>query len=107
MKTISTAFLIVGFTVVSQASLAECRKSTPDLLGSYSVRCDDGNQYQVQKNELMGTTRMQGYNPNTGSRWSQEYRENGILGPSMSGTDARGNRYNCRMNTLTNQWQCN
>ncbi len=99
-------FFIASLVIFSTTGHANCRKSMPDALGSYSVQCDDGNQYRVQKNEILGTTKIEGSNPYNNSNWNQEVTNNGITSPTMRGTDKKGNPYNCTMNQLTKQWQC-
>jgi len=93
------------FVVITGAASAACTKF-PDGLGGYRVTCSDGNNYSVQRNELLGSTTMRGNNPYTGSTWSSEYQNNGITSPTMRGTDANGSMYNCTFNTFTNKWQC-
>lgn len=100
-----TLLALLCLTALSAAH-AECRRFDTGF-GNYTVRCDDGNQYRVQKNELLGTTQIQGSNNREGSQWNQTINNNGITTPTMRGTDKDGNSYNCRMNTFTNKWQCN
>jgi hypothetical protein len=103
------AFLVLVFAVsvvaLATPTEAACRKVSNGF-GGYNVYCDDGNQYNVQKNDLTGTTTMRGHNPNTGSSWNSQYQNNGFTVPTMRGQDSQGNQYNCRMNSFTNQWQC-
>lgn len=105
MKLISKLFIafLILFSITGHAN---CRKSAPDALGGYTVRCDDGNQYRVQNNEILGTTKIEGSNPYSGSVWNQETTNNSITPPTMRGTDKNGNQYNCTMNQFTKQWQC-
>lgn len=105
MKIIQS-ILILGLTVFTTSAFSECRKSYPDALGGYTVRCDDGNQYRVQKNEILGTTKIEGSNSYNNSTWNQEITNNSITAPTMRGTDKSGSPYNCSMNQLTKQWQC-
>ena len=85
---------------------ASCREY-PSGFGGKVVRCDDGNTYNIQKNELTDTTTIRGSNPYTSSQWSTEIRGNdSLLGPSMRGTDKDRNNFNCRINSFTNKWDC-
>jgi hypothetical protein len=99
------SLLILCIAVFSTSAFSECRK-IPSGFGGYTLQCDDGNQYRVQKNELLGTTRIEGSNPYNNSTWNQEITNNSITPPTMRGTDKNGNQYNCSMNQLTKQWQC-
>ena len=105
MKAIAK-FLVASLVLFSTLSNANCRKSMTDALGGYTVQCDDGTQYRVQKNEILGTTKIDGSNSYNNSNWNQEITNNGITSPTMRGTDKNGNPYNCTMNQYTKQWQC-
>jgi hypothetical protein len=99
------AVMISAFLLFSTGATAACYSSGTDLFGNSSVRCDDGNNYQINRNSLTGTTTMQGYNSRTGSSWSQR-NTNTMLGKTQSGRDSNGNSYNCRWNSLMNKWSC-
>ena len=103
MKFFATIFTAI--VIFSSGANAACYSSGTDIFGNSSVRCDDGNKYNINKNSLTGTTTMQGYNSNTGSTWTQR-NTNSILGKTQSGTDSYGNNYNCQWSALLNKWMC-
>ncbi|MDN3397869.1 hypothetical protein QL919_03905 [Psychrobacter sp. APC 3426] len=88
-ESMNKVILILASLLISSATYAEC---TELLSGK---RCTDeyGNQYTIQ-NTLSGGTEVRGYNPRTGSRWSQSTRKS--LGGDIiqEGVDADGRRWN-------------
>jgi hypothetical protein len=103
MRVFATIFIAVLMT--SSLASAACYSSGTDIFGNSTVRCDDGNNYKINRNSLTGTTTMQGYNSRTGSTWSQRNTDT-MFGKTQSGTDSNGNSYNCRWNSLMNRWSC-
>ena len=101
----SILFLSIFHIFITSPILAACYSSGKDIFGNESITCDDGNNYEIQRNEILGTTDIQGSNSYTGSTWTQNIQNN-ILGKTMSGTDKDGNSYNCNWNSLFNKWDC-
>lgn len=80
---VSVVFILAG-TVSAEASCFGTK--------SFSTCTDDsGNSYQVQR--YGNTTQMQGYNPRTGSNWSQQSYDTGNT-TFHYGQDSRGRSWN-------------
>ena len=82
---------------------AACYSSGSDWTGKSTVQCDDNTSYTIQRDRLLGTTVLRGYNGNTGATWSQKNTTD-IWGKRQSGTDSQGNRYNCTL--IYGRWSC-
>ena len=86
-------------------SAQQCTNSGKDIFGNEVVQCTDGNRYEIKRNELFGTTEIEGSNSRTGAQWNQKITDD-IFGKKMEGTDKEGNTYSCRYNTLLEKWDC-
>jgi len=87
MKSIvPTAALLVCTLLTAQVSVAACYGS-----GNFKTCTDDsGNSYNVR--QFGNTTITNGYNPNTGSQWSQNSNTIGNT-TFHNGVDANGNAW--------------